>query len=263
MLVIWHEQVGSTNDRAAELAEEGHASPFVVAARRQSGGRGRGGRSWVSPEGGAWLSVAWRAEDGWPGWGLASLAVGVAVRGVVLGVLGDAGVSVAIKWPNDVLIGGRKVCGVLCERPWAGRAGGDWLIAGVGLNVNVDVSSLGDGLRVPAVSLDEVAGRRLDVDALVERLGGAIVERLEGLGASGGSDRLLGAVGSSLAWLGASVRVTCGGSDRAGRLVGVDEQGHLVLEAGGVRESFCAGDVTCVRMDDAALASSVTCLKGS
>ncbi|WP_428387585.1 biotin--[acetyl-CoA-carboxylase] ligase [Mucisphaera sp.] len=241
MWVSWHDCVGSTNDVAAALAAEGRVSPFVVAARRQTGGRGRTGRRWSSPEGGAWFTLAWRPPEDWRGWDLASLAVGVAVRRVLLELLG-AETAVAIKWPNDLLINGRKVAGVLCERPWAGRdpeQGGDWLIAGVGVNVCVDPTSLGEGLRIPAVSLDTYVDRP-DVCGVVERCAERMVDVLRLLGGSAGSECVLKDVVSSLAWRHQVVRV----GEIEGRLEGLDSRGRLMIEtrADGL-QTVVAGDV--------------------
>lgn len=149
-LEAWH-LLGSTNDRARELAAGG-APPFtVVVAEAQSEGRGRGGRRWHSPEGlGLWISVLLRpcAADAAR---LASLLVGVAASRAVERV--TAGLRARLKWPNDVLLGGRKVAGVLCE---ATRDGG--LVAGVGVNVRQRPGDFPPELRAHAISLEAARG---------------------------------------------------------------------------------------------------------
>ena len=107
------EKLASTNDTAANMAEDGAPEGTVVAAGEQTAGRGRHGRRWSSPEGeGLYLSVILRPEIPfdrlWQTAFLASLAAAEAVRQV-------SGLTPEIKWPNDVLLNGRKVCGILTE----------------------------------------------------------------------------------------------------------------------------------------------------
>ncbi|MEQ9460936.1 MAG: biotin--[acetyl-CoA-carboxylase] ligase [Phycisphaeraceae bacterium] len=256
MLISWHESVGSTNDVASALASEGRCSPFVVAARQQTGGRGRGGRRWVSPIGGAWLSLAWLPPAGWGGWSLAPLAVGLAVNRVVSDLLAEPlRDRVEIKWPNDVLVGGRKVGGVLCERPWAGREGHDWLIAGVGVNVSLRSASLGEGLRVPAVSLAELLDDVPEVDDVVERVVYRMLSLLRLVGSEPGRASVLSEVRGVLAWRGERVRLVQGGKAVQGCVVGLDPDGGLVLrDDTGAERVVCAGDVERLSLESETLA---------
>jgi BirA family biotin operon repressor/biotin-[acetyl-CoA-carboxylase] ligase len=118
-----HEQVGSTLDLLHQLAESGAVEGTAVVAREQTAGRGSRGRSWHSPIGGLWLS--WLCRPATPLAGeVLSLRVGLAVV-AVLEQLGNLP-AIQLKWPNDVLIGGRKVAGILCEARWQGGALG-WI----------------------------------------------------------------------------------------------------------------------------------------
>ncbi|MDR7417703.1 MAG: biotin--[acetyl-CoA-carboxylase] ligase [Armatimonadota bacterium] len=155
-------QTESTNDVARELARAGVTEGAVVVAEHQTRGRGRDGRTWASPVGGLWCSVVLRPEDG-TALGLLSLAVGVAVGEAVQVA---AGVETGLKWPNDVVVGDRKLAGVLLET--VGRA----VVAGIGINVAVERFD-GDLAR-RAVSLHTLAAgpvtRDAVLDALLERL---------------------------------------------------------------------------------------------
>jgi BirA family biotin operon repressor/biotin-[acetyl-CoA-carboxylase] ligase len=117
-------------DLLHELAANGAEAGTVVVAGEQTAGRGSRGRAWHSPPGGLWLSVLYR--PGRPaGIELASLRIGLAVADAIE-ALGQ--VSVAIKWPNDLMLGEHKVGGILCEARWQGEALA-WIVAGVGVNV--------------------------------------------------------------------------------------------------------------------------------
>lgn len=120
-----HARIGSTNDRAAELARAGAPSWTVVVAEEQTRGRGRRGARWVSPaRAGLWLSVLVREADaGRPLTLLAGLACAEAIEAVA------PDLSVGVKWPNDLMVGERKVGGILCE------AVGDAVVVGIGVNV--------------------------------------------------------------------------------------------------------------------------------
>jgi BirA family biotin operon repressor/biotin-[acetyl-CoA-carboxylase] ligase len=122
--------VGSTMDVLHELAEAGASAGAAVVAREQTGGRGSRGRGWVSRRGGLWLSVLFRPALA-PGLELLSLRIGLAVA-EALELLGAP--PVGLKWPNDLMLGDRKLGGVLCEARWQGNAPG-WVVAGLGLNV--------------------------------------------------------------------------------------------------------------------------------
>lgn len=148
--VEFHATVSSTNDRAGELVGAGAPTPAVVVADRQSAGRGRRGRRWVSdtPRG-LWFTVAWEAGEAVVG-GL-PLRVGLGVAGVVESVA--PGLRVAVKWPNDLVVDGRKLGGILCERR------GEHALVGVGLNLNHEHGDFPIALRAAASSIRLLTGR--------------------------------------------------------------------------------------------------------
>jgi BirA family biotin operon repressor/biotin-[acetyl-CoA-carboxylase] ligase len=159
--VLAYESLSSTNDRAAELALDPGADGLVILARQQTAGRGQYGRSWVSPPGaGVWISVILRPPPALrrpvvlTAW--AAVAVAEAVQPLV-------NRQPAIKWPNDVLVRGKKLCGILIEQ-------GAAAVVGVGLNANQSRGDL-DGAGLPsATSLADLTGRAWDVDDVARRL---------------------------------------------------------------------------------------------
>ena len=150
--VEFHGRIGSTNDRGRELVAEGWRLPAVVVANRQSAGRGRRGRGWVSDTPlGLWFTMV---RDGEAGGGAAvPLRVGLGVARGLESVV--PGLRVGIKWPNDLLAGGRKLGGVLCE-----QAGGA-VLTGVGLNLNHRRGDLPAELETPATSARVASGLRV------------------------------------------------------------------------------------------------------
>jgi BirA family biotin operon repressor/biotin-[acetyl-CoA-carboxylase] ligase len=125
-----YERVGSTMDVIHELAERGAEAGTIVVAGEQLEGRGSRGRSWHSPPGGMWLSALFRPPSV-GGIEVISLRAGLAVAAAI-----DRFVSmpVRLKWPNDLMLGERKLGGILCEARWQGGVLG-WVAVGVGLNL--------------------------------------------------------------------------------------------------------------------------------
>jgi BirA family biotin operon repressor/biotin-[acetyl-CoA-carboxylase] ligase len=205
---------GSTNERARELAGAGAPHGTVVTASEQTSGRGRQGRTWVAPAGRALLcSVVIRDPPR-----LLPLAAGVAVASVV----GDGAL---LKWPNDVLVDGRKVAGILVE----GRPQEHWAVVGVGLNVAV--TEFPPELRERAGTLG------LTPDAIEPMLDALLVALERWLGAA--PEELLDAVRARDALLHQPVRWAGGegrgaGIDGDGRLLVITADGQVALDAGEV-----------------------------
>ena len=210
-------RTSSTNDRARELAGAGAPHGAIVTASAQTAGRGRQGRTWSAPAGHSLLlSVVLR--DPPP---LLPLAAAVAVAEC-------CGDGAAIKWPNDVLVDGRKVSGMLVE----GRPQEGWAVLGIGVNVAIRVEDLPAELHATAGTLGREPG---DVEPFLAALLGALDRALALAAAS-----LLEAWRAHDALRGRSV--TWAGGE--GVAAGVDGEGRLVVElAGGGRTALDAGEV--------------------
>jgi len=156
-----HDVLGSTNDRARELAAAGAPPRSVVLAERQTAGRGRSGTPWHSPAGaGLWLSALLPLAGAVPTH--LPLLVGLAAAHAAEAVC--PGLEVGIKWPNDVEVGGKKAGGILCE------AGEGAVIAGIGLNVRQRPGEFPEELADRAVSLEAAWGRPVPRGRLVGAL---------------------------------------------------------------------------------------------
>lgn len=127
----WHHVLSSTIDEAHRQAAAGAPDGTAVVARRQSAARGTRGKDWSSPLGGLWMSVIVRPATA--GIECLSLRIGLAVAERLEPWL-PPGTALALKWPNDLLIDGRKVAGVLCEARWQADQVA-WVIASIGLNL--------------------------------------------------------------------------------------------------------------------------------
>ncbi|HEY8394651.1 MAG TPA: biotin--[acetyl-CoA-carboxylase] ligase [Thermaerobacter sp.] len=241
--VHWEPEAGSTNDLARRMAETGAAEGTVVIADRQTAGRGRMRRFWWSPPGGLWMSVILRPRLLPAQLPVLTLAVAVAVAEAVEIV---AGRPVGLKWPNDVEIDGRKVAGILLEMV-AQADGAEYVIAGIGVNLEVRADSIPDELRDRVTWLAREAAEPVTRN----RLAAAILERLEdhyvALHAAG-PDPVLAAWRARATVLGEQVRVVLPTGEVTGIAIDVDRDGALILDVPGAgRQRVLAGDVQRVR----------------
>ncbi len=239
-----HAELTSTNDEARRLAEEGAPEGTVVTADHQAAGRGRYGRPWHSRPGeNVLLSVVLRPP--WPARlaGLLTMAGAVAAAETIESV---AGVSAQIKWPNDVLIRGRKVSGMLLESAIDGDASSPPRFVILGIGVNVNQTQFPAGLRHTATSLLTEIGRTLDREEVVTGVLTSLETHYRSIGSDEGA-ALHRAFVARLVGVGQRVEIRFRGrqSVSEGRIVGVASDGALELELeDGRRDRFHAGEVS-------------------
>lgn len=232
--------VASTNDEARRLALDGAAEGTVVVAEGQNAGRGRLGRNWYSPEGkGLYASVILRPQADPAAIPTLTLMAGLAVSDALTGLVSE---SAQLKWPNDIWIGGRKVCGILSE--WIAQAQPTpCVVIGIGINVNIRAEEFPDDLQHPATSLALVRGQPLDRTVVLESLLPVLSTRYAQWQAVGWAGLREEYVARS-AIEGLQVRVTFNNDQHQGTVRGVNDQGALLLEvAPGRHEAIVAGDV--------------------
>lgn len=157
----------STQEEAHRLAAGGVPHGTAVVAGVQTAGRGTRGRRWVSPPGGLWMSVVCRPDSSATA-AVASLRAGLAVAETLEREVQGLG-RVALKWPNDLLLQGRKLAGLLCEARWQGDTPG-WLVVGVGINVTNALPAEVQGSAIAIAQVAAVAGP----DAVAEPVRAAI-----------------------------------------------------------------------------------------
>lgn len=229
------EVCGSTNDEAKALAQGGAPEGTLIRARRQEAGRGRRGRGWTSPEGNLYTSLVLRpgvpplvaAQVSF----VAALAVGQTVSDLVPGLA-------RLKWPNDVLVDGAKIAGILLESEPAADGSVDWLVVGVGINVlhHPDVPGY------PSCSLLSRGAVSPDPDAVL----GLYARHFQSWY---NRWRTQGFAPVRSAWLNAAhglggpLTVRLAGESFAGRFVDLDDDGGLIVETTEGRRRVTAGDV--------------------
>lgn len=241
---IHFDSTDSTNTQARRLSAEHPGEPLAVSAAVQTAGRGRQGRAWSSPLGGAWLSVAWPATREAPAYAGASLAAAAAVCRAILDVAPETDAELRIKWPNDMLLAGRKVAGILCEQiPAAvGRVG--TLIIGVGVNVDFDLALLPAELRHPPTTLRAATGRAIEVEAVLDALVRRTREALTELEANGLAPELIDELRSRLAYVGSTQTWTSPARTVTGCILGLDDAGRLLFEtASGEVVAYDSGEL--------------------
>lgn len=245
MLRIDYTSIDSTSLQARRLwNQRDDGQPLLIVAETQTAGIGRLGRSWQSPAGGLWLSIAWPMPckvapyEGLP------LAVGCCVAESVEQIATRHGgrLCCTLKWPNDVLVRERKLAGVLCQsdlgepRPVA--------VVGIGINANFPAAILGNELRYPATTLQDELGVAVDLAGLLEDLIPRLRAVLTHFPSEGLTERLH-AIRGRLAWGGRVVEVLVPGESEAwvGRLCGVDSRGHLLIDDGSGTRVLTAGEL--------------------
>lgn len=220
--VLWLEETDSTMHDAARLASMGALSGTVVGAERQTAGQGRHGRSWHSESGlGLYQSLILRLPLPPAQLPMATMALGLAAAEAITQ---NTGLAVDLRWPNDVLIGDRKVCGILVQQQH------DALICGIGINVNH--SSFPGEIAGIATSLRLEAGREFPREPLFVDLMRSI-DHHTGILVAEGKDAILKLFAQASTYVtGRSVVVEQGDVLLRGTTAGLDEDGFLLLRTG-------------------------------
>ncbi len=235
-------EIGSTNTRAMEMAAQGAPEGTVVVAEKQTCGKGRLGRMWVSPKGNLYLSVVLRPNIPTHTAPLVTLMGAVAVASAARSL---CGVPAAIKWPNDILISGRKVAGLFTEMS-AEQDRIKHIVLGIGVDVNMDTGKLPEEIRSRTTTLAAEAGHRIDRNDLLRQILRALDEQYQIF--------LKNDVDVIREWetlnmtTGSRVAVSGLGETITGLAQGIDREGRLIitLDDGGIR-TVAAGDVTILK----------------
>lgn len=228
-------EVASTNDVLRERARQGAPEWTVVLAGRQSAGRGRQGRAWASPPGNLYLSVLLRPR--FPALSLIPLAAGLAVAEAL------PQVEALLKWPNDVLVGERKLAGILAEAQ-SGPSGVEHVVVGIG--VNVGPAELPPELQETATSLFRETGEAAEPEEVAATVLGRLRVCYDALAQGGGVALIERWRERSVPWWGRPVEARAAGGTMTLRGIarGVSEQGALLIEGpDGTLQPVLAGDV--------------------
>ncbi|MCZ7356206.1 MAG: biotin--[acetyl-CoA-carboxylase] ligase [Candidatus Methanoperedens sp.] len=234
--IQYFKETESTNIIARGIAksvEEG----TVVIAESQTGGRGRLGRKWISPEGGIWLSIILKPRIQPLYASRITLLAGVSVAKAIRAL----GLPAKIKWPNDVLINGKKVCGILTEIE-AEIDLIDYCVVGIGIDANIDTETFPEEARDSSTSLKRELGHEINRVEFVQRL----LEEFEALYQRFQKDdfsSILEEWRNMSATIGEWVKISTQTKTIYGEAIGVDNEGALILETGeGKLEKIVAGN---------------------
>ncbi len=241
--ILVFDSIDSTNAEALRAIERGQAAPFLVLAERQTAGRGRRGRKWVSPFAeNIYCSLVLRIDGGMRQLEGLSLVVGLAVMQALreLGVQG-----VGLKWPNDVLVGQKKIAGILLELV-GDPADVCHVVLGVGINVNMQITDEVDQLWT---SMRLESGKVFDRNRLVSELGSMLRAYLARHQLAGFSSMQPEWEENHL-WQGRAVSLIAGVSQIDGEVLGIDSQGALRLKVNGVEKVFSGGELSLRLRDD-------------
>jgi BirA family transcriptional regulator, biotin operon repressor / biotin---[acetyl-CoA-carboxylase] ligase len=223
--IHYFKEIDSTNDVAKELADEGAEEGTIVIAEIQSRGRGRLGKKWISPSGGVWMTIILRPKISSVNIPQITLVTGVAVAETIKN---EYELDVGIKWPNDILIGKRKVCGILIEAD-SRTDTIDYLVVGIGIDANVDIDQFPPNLRGGATSLKRELNKEISCVELVQRF----LENFENIYNEfneGKFSNILKDWRKYSKTIGSYVEVIKKGKTVKGEAVGVNKQGNLIME---------------------------------
>lgn len=235
---FFFDSLDSTNKMAQTLAKEGKSEGTLIVGRIQKEGYGRQNRNWYSPDGGLWFSVILRPEfepKHAPG---ITLMAGLAVAKALSETLG---LDAKIKWPNDILIGGKKICGILTEMRTSITAI-NYIILGIGLNANFDVKELPSEFSSQSTTLKQELGKDVDLTQLLLNILDEVEQNYKLL-QSQESTKILNLWREYSETLGRNVRITTNQDSFEGLAVDVDETGALLIKnKDNEIQKFLAGD---------------------
>lgn len=236
----YFDETDSTNIRARKLAEEGAPHGTLVVADSQSAGKGRRGRAWTSPKGvGIWMSLVLRPPIRPADASMLTLVAGMAV---VKGVRKSTGLKAMIKWPNDAILSGKKICGILTEMSTE-EDSIRYVITGIGINVNV--SSFPEEIAEKATSLKEELGEAVKRSLVIAAVAEAFEEFYDSFLKTHDMSCLMEDYNKALVNRNRQVTVLDSRGQYQGRALGIDPEGSLLVQRrDGTVESVISGEVS-------------------
>lgn len=231
------ETIDSTNEEARRLASAGAPTPVWIRADRQTAGRGRRGRAWETPSGNLAATLLLRPDRPAAECAQLSFVTALAVSDTVAGLAPNA--ETRVKWPNDVLVDGRKIAGILLESASGPGAAPLWLAIGIGINL----AHFPHGTEFPAASIAAVTGKSPSPHDTLGNLASHFAKWYEVWRAEGFLP-IRDAWLARAAKLGERIRARLTNEEASGVFEGIDETGALILrESAGKVRTIAAGDV--------------------
>ena len=245
--IIEFKEIGSTNEKATELANEGAPEWTVVFARKQTRGKGRYHRVWQSPaDMGLWFSIILRPQINLDQLNLVNLVTALSIRDFILGIISKQLImgrrpEVQLKWPNDVLIEGKKICGILLESRIRENKILQ-LIVGIGLNLNQEKKDFSDEIRNTATSLKLLTGLSFNLNITLKNFLAYFYDKLNN-SIENGFLRVVESYQKNMLYRKEKVYLDLGGSFVDGVIQGLNEQGFLLIDVNGEQNVVSAGEI--------------------
>ena len=240
--ILCFRKVFSTNSIAKFLANHSADEGTVLISEIQTKARGRSGKKWEAPDGGVWMSLILRPNVPTARIGLITLATGVAIAKSIRSL----GVDARIKWPNDVLIHGKKISGVLTEVN-ATFNEIDWIVVGIGIDSNLKLEDFSEDIRIGTTTLTEELPAKVDENELIAIFLNEF-EKVYELYKDGEIETILKDWRDLADTIGKYVNITqTGGKVTQGYVVGINNEGSLIIERqDGALEKIISGELRTV-----------------
>lgn len=238
-------KIDSTNQKAKELAFNNAVEGTVIVAEEQHGGKGRLGRVWFSPPGGIWFSFILRPQIAPSEVLKVTLLTGVAGSEAIQEI---SGLKTKIKWPNDILIEGKKVAGILTEMETEADKI-NFVVTGIGINANIDRKSFPLAFRNTSTSLSSILGEKVDRSAIIRTFLATFEIHYAKL-KSGDFSEIINLWKERSDTLGSEVKIKTLNQTIQGKAVNIDEKGALVVKLpSGEQRSIWSGEIINLRSD--------------
>ncbi|MFW3146841.1 MAG: biotin--[acetyl-CoA-carboxylase] ligase [Thermoplasmatota archaeon] len=242
--VVYLRSCGSTNDEVKKRARDGAGEGLVVVSTKQDSGRGRLDRSFISPEGGLYVSVLLRPRKALDQLSALPLIAGLVVsKAISTSTL----ITTTLKWPNDVLVDGAKVSGTVVEAEIKGDSV-EFVVVGMGINCNFHLEDLPSELHHNSSTLMDIKGEPIDLSVLFRDLI-CFMDMKWASFLEGGAQNILEEWSARSSTIGRRVRVESFGSSIQGQALGVDQSGALIIDDGKGMSRVTIGD--CRHLDSA------------
>ena len=237
--VVYEEEQESTNQTAKMLAEQGASHGTLVIAERQVSGRGRRGRTWHSPKGsGIWMSILLRPQIHPMSASMLTLVAAMAVYDAISSRVEGC----AIKWPNDIVINGRKVCGILTEMS-SELDNIHYVVIGIGINVNTD--DFPEDIAAVAASMHVITGEYYKRAEIIADVWKSFEKYYDQFLQTENLSLMVESYNQRLINMGRKVYIEERGSQYEGTACGIDSEGALLVEkTDGTRTAVISGEVS-------------------
>lgn len=239
--IVYYDSIGSTNSKAKELAESGQEHGTVVISEEQTLGRGRLGRNWVSPKyKGIWMSIILRPNIITENISQITLIGAAAVQKAIM----KMGVKTSIKWPNDIVLNNKKVCGILTEM--SGEVDHiNYLVMGIGINVNFEEQDIPFDLKDVATSLTLESGKYMDRKLLISNVLNIFEELYNDFVQGGNVAETIGICRKNSLLIGKEIQLINRGKVTKAKAIDISDKGELVIENHqGTLEYIVSGEVS-------------------